>query len=100
MATERVYYVYIMASYSRVLYVGVTNDIVRRVSQHKAGTGSVFTRRYKVTRLVYVAETSQVQEALEGEKRIKGLLRSKKVALIDAMNPSWRDLSEEWFGRD
>ena len=93
----RTYYVYIMASYSRVLYVGVTGDLERRVWQHKIGGGSRFTSKYRCTRLVHYEETNQVHEALEREKQIKGLLRAKKIALIESINPDWQDLSEGWF---
>jgi putative endonuclease len=92
------HYVYIMASTSRVLYVGVTNDLHRRVWEHKEKRVGGFTRRYNVTRLVYYEETNDARVAIEREKQIKGWLRAKKVALIEAVNPGWGDLSEEWDG--
>jgi putative endonuclease len=92
----RQYYVYIMASKTRRLYVGITSDLERRVAQHKDGGFSGFTSRYNVTRLVYYESTSEVRSALEREKEIKGWLRSKKLALVESVNPSWRDLSAEW----
>jgi putative endonuclease len=90
------YYVYIMASRSHVLYAGVTNDLQRRVEQHKQKAVEGFTQKYNVTRLVYYEMTNDVHVALNREKEIKGWLRKKKIALIESMNPQWRDLSEEW----
>ena len=92
----REYYVYMMASYSRTLYTGMTNNLARRVAEHKGGHGSGFTSKYKVTRLVYYESTNDVHVAIEREKRIKSWRREKKVALIEAMNPAWNDLSEGW----
>jgi putative endonuclease len=90
------YYVYLMASKSRVLYVGVTNDLQRRVEQHKQKLVEGFTARYNITRLVYYEVTNDVHAALAREKEIKGWRRSKKVALIESVNPTWRDLSDDW----
>jgi len=92
------YTVYIMASASGVLYVGVTNDIARRVSEHKLGMAPGFTKRYKCHRLVWYESGPDVSGAIISEKKIKGWRRSKKDALIAAMNPAWRDLSED-FGK-
>jgi len=92
------YYVYIMTNRSRTLYTGVTNDIQRRVYEHKQHLVEGFTSKYRVTRLVYYEETSDVKVALEREKHIKGWVRAKKVGLIESVNPDWRDLSEEWQG--
>jgi putative endonuclease len=89
--------VYIMASASRVLYTGVTNDLHRRVWEHKQKRIDGFTKRYNITRLVYYEETSDICAAIEREKQIKGLLRAKKVALIESVNPGWSDLSEGWY---
>ena len=88
----RTYYVYVMASRSRVLYVGVTNDLARRVSEHKRGHNAGFTSRYRVTRLVYFEEFADIRDAIAREKTIKGWRRSRKVSLIEARNPSWEDL--------
>jgi putative endonuclease len=93
---SRQYYVYVMASISRVHYVGVTNDLRRRVAEHKGGGVESFTRRYNVNRLVYFEATNEVRVALEREKELKSWRRSKKIALIEAVNPGWRDLSLEW----
>jgi putative endonuclease len=76
-----------------VLYTGVTNDINRRVYEHKQKTVPGFTSRYNITRLVYCESTTDVAAAIEREKQIKGWLRSKKIALIESMNPKWDDLS-------
>ena len=93
----RRYYVYIMASKSRVLYVGVTNDIWRRVWEHRNDATSGFTSKYRIHRLVYFEEFKYIENAIAREKRIKGWLREKKIALIRSANPTWEDLSESWF---
>jgi len=85
-----------MASKSRTLYTGVTRDLERRVYDHKHKVVPGFTNRYKITRLVYFEETGDVYAALQREKEIKGWLRAKKVAMIEAMNPTWEDLSADW----
>jgi putative endonuclease len=88
------YWVYIMTNKPRgVLYTGVTNDINRRVYEHKQKTVPGFTSRYNITRLVYCESTTDVAAAIEREKQIKGWLRSKKIALIESINPKWDDLS-------
>jgi putative endonuclease len=94
-SNSRRYYVYVMSSPSRTLYTGVTNDLDRRVNEHKTGAVPGFTKRYKIDRLVYFQETNDIGEAIAAEKRIKGLLRPKKIALIEEENPSWRDSSAE-----
>ncbi len=88
----RTYFVYILAGRTRVLYVGVTNNVVRRVHEHRAGVGSRFTRRYGVHQLVYVESTAKVVAAIRREKEIKGWTRSKKMALIESANPGWEDV--------
>jgi len=95
----RTYFVYILANRSRTLYTGVTNDIHRRVLDHQSGTASGFTRRYLVRRLVYVESTTDVRAAIAREKEIKGWLRAKKLALIEAANPGWTDLAAAWSSR-
>ena len=90
------YYVYILSNHSGTLYVGVTNDLERRVAEHKAKLVSGFTSRYNIDLLLYYETTVDVRSALAREKQIKGWLRRKKVALISATNPQWRDLSDEW----
>jgi putative endonuclease len=89
------YYVYIMASRSRVIYVGMTNDLRRRVEEHQQKLVKGFTQKYNVTQLMYYEVTNDVHAALAREKEIKGWRRSKKVALIESVNPAWRDLSSE-----
>ncbi|MCI0550972.1 MAG: GIY-YIG nuclease family protein [Anaerolineae bacterium] len=91
------YYVYIMTNKSRTLYTGVTNNLMRRVYEHKNKLIKGFASKYNIQFLVYYESTSSIHVALEREKQIKGLLRAKKIALIDSMNPEWKDLSEEWF---
>jgi len=86
------YYVYIMASRTRVLYVGVTNNLVRRVGEHKEGRGSAFTTKYRVTRLVYFEATPDIRAAIAREKQIKGWKRQRKLELVQSMNPEWEDL--------
>ena len=90
------YYVYIMTNRSGTLYVGMTNDIVRRTMEHKEGRGSKFTSKYRINRLVYYESTNDVLSAIAREKQIKGWLRAKKIALIESVNPEWCDLSEDW----
>jgi len=89
---ERCYYAYIMASRSRVLYAGMTNNLPRRVREHKQKEADSFTAQYNVTRLVWYRAFSRPQDAIAAEKKIKGWLRKKKVALIEEENPSWKDL--------
>src|SRR5271167_1566931 len=94
-STRKSYYVYIMSSPSQTLYAGVTNDLERRVNEHKSGAFDRFTKRYRVDRLVYFQETNDSNEASAAETRIKVLSRSKKFALIEQENPMWHDLSNE-----
>jgi putative endonuclease len=93
----RQYYVYIMTNRSKTLYTGVTNDIERRMYEHKQKLVDGFTKRYNLTKLVYYESTDDVRSAIRREKQIKGWLRRKKVALIESMNPLWRDLSNGWY---
>ena len=90
------FYVYILASRSKTIYVGFTNDLKRRVYEHKKKITKGFTKRYNITRLVYFELFDAPEEAIAREKQLKGWLRKKKVALIESMNPDWEDLSEEW----
>ena len=89
----RTYWVYIMSNPWRTLYVGVTNDLERRVAQHKEKAIPGFTSRYGLTSLVYYDETSSVEAAIAREKQIKGWLRARELQLIESMNPLWKDLS-------
>ena len=90
------YYVYIMTNKSRTLYTGVTNNLIRRVHEHKNKLVPGFTSKYNIQFLVYYEAGNDINAAIAREKQIKGWLRSKKIALIDSMNPQWKDLSEEW----
>jgi putative endonuclease len=90
----KLYYVYILASITRVLYVGLTGDFEKRLAEHQAHFyPRSFTSQYNVTRLVYFEEYAEITDAIAREKQIKGWRRSKKVALIERMNPGWADLS-------
>jgi putative endonuclease len=88
----RRFYVYILTNHSRTLYVGITNDLARRLAQHAEGSGSSFTSKYHINRLVYYEEFQRARDAIEREKQVKGYRRDKKLALIEAMNPHWEDL--------
>ena len=94
------YFVYIMASLSGTLYTGVTENLERRVIEHKRKLIPGFTSKYNVTRLVFYEETGDIEEAINREKQIKGWLRSKKIELIESSNPKWRDLSKGWYEED
>ena len=97
---ERVYHLYILASRSRVLYVGVTNDLLRRVLQHREGRIAGFTSRYHIHRLVHFEPFGDIRNAIAREKEIKDWTRAKKVALIEGKNPAWEDFAERYFSRD
>ena len=90
------YYVYILSNTSRTLYTGVTNDLKRRVYEHKNNLRPGFTSRYNINQLVYFEETRDVQAALAREKEIKGWRRKKKTDLISSVNSKWMDLSAGW----
>ena len=90
------YYVYIMTNqHHTVLYTGVTNDLQRRVYEHKQGRGGAFTSKYKVRKLVYYEITGDVNAAIAREKQIKAGPRQKRIDLIDSMNPEWKDLYDD-----
>jgi putative endonuclease len=89
---ERLYYVYILASRSRTLYIGITNDLIRRVSEHRDGRVLGFTSKYRIHRVVYFEIFHDVRVAIGREKEIKGWRRDKKIALIESRNPAWDDL--------
>jgi putative endonuclease len=90
------FYVYIMASRSHDLYVGFTNNIFRRVSEHRAAPPSTYTSRYNINRLVCYEHFTHVLNAIAREKELKDWNREKKVALIDAANPTSQDLARDW----
>jgi putative endonuclease len=91
------YYVYIMTNRSGTLYTGVTNNLIRRVYEHKRKLVDGFTKKYNINKLVYFEETEDVMSAITREKQIKGWLRKKKIALIESVNPYWKDLAEGWY---
>lgn len=97
MPGSKTYYVYIMTNQSRTLYIGVTNNIKRRVYEHKAKLVEGFTHRYNIDTLVYLESFTNVYSALEREKQIKRWRREKKLQLITRENPDWRDLSDGWY---
>ena len=91
------YYVYILTNWSnKVLYTGVTNNLERRLYEHKNKLVKGFTEKYNVNKLVYYDSTTDVKAAIAREKQIKGWTRNKKNALIENINPQWNDLSENW----
>jgi putative endonuclease len=95
-ARERQFWVYIIASASGTLYTGITGDLYKRVMQHKALETEGFSRRYKCTRLVYFESYERARNAIAREKQLKGWRRSKKIALVEKMNPRWAELAEHW----
>ena len=90
------YYVYVMTNSTRTLYTGVTNNLERRVYEHKHKIIPGFTSKYNINRLIYYEETNSIHVAIAREKEIKSWLRRRKVELIESKNPQWRDLSAEW----
>ena len=90
------YYVYIMTNNSKTLYTGVTNNLNRRVYEHKNKLIQGFMAKYNITKLVYLEIFNDINQAIAREKQIKGWLRKKKINLIESVNPEWNDLSQEW----
>ena len=90
------YYVYIITNKSKTLYVGMTNNLNRRMFEHKNKIIEGFTKKYNIDKLVYFETFTNAYEAIRREKQIKGWLRIKKINLIEEMNPGWNDLSDEW----
>jgi putative endonuclease len=88
-----------MTNKARTLYVGVTNNLERRIAQHKEKQIESFTSRYGLIELAYYAATNDIREAIAREKQIKGWTRAKKIALIEGMNPNWDDLSATWYSQ-
>lgn len=93
----RKYYVYILTNKSGTLYTGMTNDLKRRIWEHKNGEIPGFAKNYRVNRLLYFEMTGNVNNAIAREKQIKGWSRKKKMELIQSTNPKWENLSLEWF---
>jgi putative endonuclease len=92
----RTFHVYILANRTRRLYIGVTNNLVRRLFEHHHGLNKGFTCRYNINRLVYWESTDDSRTAIAREKQLKGWRREKKVNLIESINPGWEDLSAGW----
>jgi putative endonuclease len=92
--------VYIMAGKFRILYTGVTNDLERRVLEYERKLVPGFTNEYSINRLVHFETFRDIRAAIRREKEIKGRLRRRKVALVVSHNPTWRDLSQGWFGQE
>ncbi|SRR6266851_1316102 len=90
-------YVYILASRSGTLYIGVTNDLARRINEHKQGLVPGFTSKYRIHHLAYVEEFNRADEAIAREKQLKGWTRKRKLALIELANPTMKDLSLQWL---
>lgn len=98
---ETVGYVYMMANANNgVLYIGVTNDLVRRVAEHAEGGGSVFTRKYNCHKLVYFEVFPDIEQAIAREKQLKNWKREWKNQLVETINPDWRDLAGEIAGHN
>ena len=92
------YYVYIITNWNnKVIYVGVTRDLPRRLHEHREKLVDGFTKKYNLTKLVYFEETPDIQAAITREKQIKGWLRSKKDQLIESVNPNWDDLGDQFL---
>jgi putative endonuclease len=86
-----------MSSKSRTLYIGITDDLIRRVYEHKNRLIDGFTKKYNITSLAYYEVTSDIQTAIQREKQIKGWVRRRKIALIETANAEWKDLSNGWY---
>ncbi len=89
------YYVYFLANRSRTLYIGVTGNLAVRIAQHKSGDIEGFTKRYRIDKLVYFEKYTDVKAAIAREKQLKGWTRTKKIELIENVNPAWDDLGVE-----
>jgi putative endonuclease len=101
MATrEYRFYTYILGSTSGTLYIGMTNNLEKRVWQHKHHESPGFTAKYGVDRLLYFESFDDVRNAINREKQLKGRTRAKKIALIETQNPKWEDLSQRWYESD
>ncbi|MBR5343199.1 MAG: GIY-YIG nuclease family protein [Oscillospiraceae bacterium] len=91
------YYVYILTNWNdQVMYIGVTNDLQRRLYEHRHHLVEGFTSKYNVHKLVYFEQTTDVKSAIEREKQLKGWRRERKNELVETINPAWKDLSEDW----
>ena len=90
------YYVYILSNEARTLYIGITNNLERRMYEHKNKLIDGFTKKYNLTKLVYYETTTEIRDAIAREKQLKGWLRIKKIIVIEESNPGWDDLSLSW----
>ncbi|MBQ6727937.1 MAG: GIY-YIG nuclease family protein [Clostridia bacterium] len=94
------YYVYILTNYTnKVLYTGITNNLEKRIYEHKTKAVKGFTAKYNTHKLIYFEETTDVNVAIQREKQIKSFTRDKKINLINSLNPSWTDLMEKFYER-
>ncbi len=91
------YYVYILSSRAKRLYIGVTNDLERRIAEHKTAALKGFAKKYNINRLVHIEESDSIRSAIEREKQLKAWRREKKVAQIESDNPEWDDLVDRWY---
>ncbi len=92
------YHVYILASESFALYVGVTRDLVRRIYDHRRSANlNAYSARHRIFKLVHIETTESIIAAITREKQLKGWRRSRKIALVESTNPGWRDLASDWF---
>lgn len=94
--SDKTFHVYILASLSKALYVGVTSDIEYRMAQHREGVFGGHTSKYKINRLVFLERFNVASTAIAREKELKRWKRFKKIELIEKNNPDWADLSENW----
>jgi len=94
---DRLYYLYILASASRVLYTGMTNNLRGRLFEHRQKRIASFTQKYNVTQLMHFEVFGDVRRAIAREKQVKAWTRAKRIALIESTNPHWKDLSADWF---
>ena len=94
----KAYYVYILTNWNNeVMYIGVTNNLERRIYEHKNKLADGFTKKYNVNKLVYYEHGNDAESAMMREKQLKGWLRKKKNTLVETLNPEWCDLSAKWF---
>jgi putative endonuclease len=93
---QRKYWTYVVASNSGTLYIGMCNNIARRMFEHKSGKLEGFASKYHCNRLVYYESFDDVRKAIDREKQLKGWRRDRKIALIESLNPRWTDLAEKW----
>jgi len=97
MRAYKEYHIYIMTNKSGTFYIGLTNNIKKRVYQHKNKLADGFTKKYNIDKLLYYETFSDIYSAIAREKTVKGWLRKKKIELINTINPEWEDLSKDWY---